>query len=203
VERLAAKHRAREASFDASRRAIRSSANAIRAAHRGEESRAEELVADAAQALADAAKAVADHPDVEHAGFLLDARKEYAEARATLAFLSDRPLPTPEELGIGDAAYLNGLAEAVGELRRHLLDQLRAGRLERSEALLGIMDDIYAVLVSVDFPEGVTSGLRRSTDVARAIIERTRGDLTAALVQARLRDALEAHLGHLDGESSA
>ena len=199
IARLAAKHRAREGGLDGSRRAIRASANAIRAAHRGEVERARALVQEASQALDDAVTAVAGHPDVEHAGFLLDGRKEYAEARATIALLNDEPLPTPEELGVGDSAYLNGLAEAVGELRRHLLDQLRAGHLERSERLLGVMDDIYAVLVTVDFPEGVTGGLRRSTDVARSIIERTRGDLTTALVQARLRDALEAHAGTVLG----
>lgn len=197
LERLAAKDRAREGGLKGSRRAIRASANAIRAAHRGEVERARQLVSEAAAALEDAVAAVRDHPDVEHAGFLLDGRKEYAEARATIALLNDEPLPAPEDLGVGDAAYLNGLAEAVGELRRHLLDQLRAGHLERSETLLGVMDDIYTVLVTVDFPEGVTGGLRRSTDVARAIIERTRGDLTTALVQARLRDALEAHAGRL------
>ena len=199
VERLGAKHRAREAGLEAGRRAIRASANAIRAAHRGEIDRARELVDEAAAALADASDAVKDHADIEHAGFLSDSRKEFAEASATIALLNDEPLPTPEDLGIGDAAYLNGLAEAIGEVRRHLLDQLRAGHLERSEALLGAMDDIYSVLVTVDFPEGVTSGLRRSTDVARSIIERTRGDLTTALVQARLRDALETHRLAIEG----
>ena len=199
LERLGAKHRAREAGLEASRRAIRASANAIRAAHRGDAGSARDLVAQASSALSDAAVAVAGHPEVEHAGFIADARKEYAEASTTLALLNDEPLPAPDDLGIGDAAYLNGLAETVGELRRHLLDQLRAGHLERSERLLGVMDDIYAVLVTIDFPEGVTGGLRRSTDVARSIIERTRGDLTTALVQARLRDALEAHAGRLLG----
>lgn len=122
-----------------------------------------------------------------------DAQKEYAEARTAVALTGDKPLPLPGELGVSDAAYRDGLAETVGELRRHLLDVLRAGQLERSEALLEVMDDIYALLVTVDFPDGVTAGLRRSTDVARSIIERTRGDLTSALIQGRLRDALDAH----------
>jgi translin len=200
MERLAAKHRAREAGLEASRRAIRASANAIRAAHRGDVGTARDLIGQAAAALDDAGAAVRDHPEVEHAGFISDARKEYAEASTTLALLNGDRLPGPDELGVGDAAYLNGLAETIGELRRHLLDQLRAGHLERSEQLLGVMDDIYAVLVTIDFPEGVTSGLRRSTDVARSIIERTRGDLTTALVQARLRDALEAHAGRVLGQ---
>lgn len=191
--RLAAKHRAREQALTASREATRFSANAIRAAHRGEQDTATALLERAREALDAAYAACRDQPEVEHAGFLADAAKEYAEASTTLAIITDQPLPGPEDLGITDAAYLNGLAETVGELRRHLLDVLRAGHLARCEVLLEAMDDIYAVLVEMDFPDGVTGGLRRSTDVARSIIERTRGDLTTALVQARLREALEAH----------
>ena len=199
--RLAAKHRAREEALTASREATRFSANAIRAAHRGEQDAAAELL-DRARAALDAAQAACEgQPEVAHAGFLSDAAKEYAEARTTLAIISDQPLPGPGELGMSDAAYLNGLAETVGELRRHLLDVLRAGHLARCESLLEAMDDIYAVLVEMDFPDGVTGGLRRSTDVARSIIERTRGDLTTALVQAQLRDALEAHRRDVLGDA--
>lgn len=200
VGRLQAKHAAREAALSASRLAVRCSANAIRAAHRGDRDATNALLQQARDALADAHDACADQPEVEYAGFLHDAQKEYAEARTTFALVDGQPLPLPEELGVTDVAYLNGLAETVGELRRNLLDGLRAGQLERSEELLGVMDDIYALLVAIDFPEGVTAGLRRSTDVARAIIERTRGDLTTALVQARLRDALETHRRSLLGE---
>ena len=191
--RMGAAHEAREATLTASRSSIRSSANAIRAAHRGDGRAAEELLSESRAGLEQARAACAGHPAVEHAGFFADAQKEYAEARTTFALIRDQPLPPPEELGVSDAAYLNGLAETVGELRRHLLDVLRVGQLDRSEALLEVMDEIYALLVTIDFPDGVTGGLRRSTDVARAILERTRGDLTSALVQARLRDALDAH----------
>lgn len=190
---LAGKHDAREVALDASRRAIRAAANAIRAAHRGDAGDAERLCTEAADALRTGQEACAGHGEVAHAGFLHDAAKELVEARTTVALLTHRPLPTPDALGVRAAAYANGLAETVGELRRHLLDVLRAGALERSEELLADMDDIYAVLVTLDFPDGVTAGLRRSTDVARAIIERTRGDLTTALVQARLQAALDAH----------
>ncbi len=202
TRRLAAKHAAREATLTASRASIRCSANAIRAAHRDDRDAAAALLDEAQQALATARAACAGQPEVEHAGFLLDAQKEYAEARTTFALVTDAPLPTPDDLGVSDAAYLNGLAETVGELRRHLLDALRAGHLERSEALLGAMDDIYALLVTIDFPDGVTAGLRRSTDVARSIIERTRGDLTVALVQARLHDALDAHRRGLSADDA-
>lgn len=116
----------------------------------------------------------------------------------TVALVSGAELPGPETIGVDDAAYLNGLAETVGELRRHTLDVLRKGDLERCEELLGAMEDIYAVLVTVDYPDGVTAGLRRSTDVARSIIERTRGDLATAAVQAQLRAALDAHRAVLE-----
>lgn len=193
LARLRAKHEAREAALSASRRAIRYAADAIRAVHRDERDRASELMARCREHIAEAEAACADQPQVEHAGFLADARKEYAEARCTFAVTDGQPVPGPDEVGVGEAEWLNGLAETVGELRRYALDHLRRGDLERSEELLEAMDDIYALLVGVDFPEGVTGGLRRSTDVARSIIERTRGDLTSALVQDRLREALDRH----------
>lgn len=193
LDRLEAKHRAREVSLAASRDATRASANSIRATHRGELDGARALLRDAKGALSAARAACADHPAVAHAGFLHDAEKEYAEAGTTLALVAGEPLPGPERLGVSDAAYLNGLAETVGELRRHTLDVLRGGDLQRCEEALAAMEDIYGVLVTVDFPDGVTAGLRRSTDVARSIIERTRGDLATAAVQAQLREALDAH----------
>jgi translin len=195
--RLDAKHAARELALCESRRATRCSANAIRATHRGEHEVALTLLNEARAALRAARAACAGQPEVEFAGFLADAQKEYAEARTTYAIVTGGELPGPEDLDMRDAAWLGGLAETVGELRRQLLDVLRAGQLERCEELLEAMDDIYALLVTIDFPEGITGGLRRATDVARSIIERTRGDLTNALVQARLRDALDAHRANL------
>lgn len=197
---LEAKHESRERALRESRHAIRCSANAIRATHRDDREEALALLSEADAALRAARAACAGQPEVEFAGFVFDAQKEYAEARTTFAIVTGQPLPTPSDLDMRDAAWLNGLAETVGELRRHLLDVLRSGRLERGEELLEAMDDIYALLVTIDFPEGVTGGLRRPTDVARAIIERTRGDLTNALVQARLRDALDAHRTNLLGD---
>lgn len=195
--RLGAKHVAREAALPVSRLAIRCAANAIRAVHRGEVAVAQGLLAECEEALRAAEKACEDQPAVRWAGFVHDAAKEYAEARITFALVNDEPLPTPDELGIEASAWLNGAAEAIGELRRHLLDVLRTGALERCEDLLGDMDEIHAMLVTIDYPDGITGGLRRSTDVARSIIERTRGDLTTALVQGRLREALEEHARHL------
>jgi len=192
-ERFDAKTAARERALVAARRAIRSSANAIRAIHRLDRDTAHRLMEEARSAIEDGLAATRDHPDVAFAGFLQDAQKEYVEARVTEAIVDQGEVPGPDELGVQLAPYLNGMAEAVGEARRHILDLLRAGEVERSEAMLQAMEEIYAVLVSMDYPDAITGNLRRSTDVARSIMEKTRGDLSLSLVQRDLRDALERH----------
>lgn len=184
------KHAAREVAIIASRDIIRHSANAIRAVHRGEYEIARPLLDQARELTEQASRALADHPDIYYAGFLQDAQKEFAEAHLTFAMIAGTPLPTPEELGVEYAAYLNGLAEAASELRRHILDRLRADDVERCERLLQQMDDVYSVLVTVDFPDAMTSGLRRTTDALRAVLERTRGDLTLSVRQRRLEQRL-------------
>ena len=190
VAHLTAKHGAREQALAASRRLIQASARSIRAVHRGEFGEAGSLLDEARVAADDAFAKLADHPDIEHAGFVHDAEKEYAEGRTTLALANGAPMPSPAELGVSAAAYLNGIAEAVGELRRLILDRLRQGEFEGCDALLAAMDDIYSVLVTIDFPDAMTGGLRRTTDQTRGILERTRGDLTMAIVQRRATDAL-------------
>jgi translin len=182
VGRMAARNAARETGLSECRRIIRLSANAIRAIHRDDRPQARELLAEAHTAHEAATMAMSTFPDIRFAGFLHDAQKEYAEAATTVAILTGEALPSPASLGVEDAAYLNGISEVIGELRRVLLDRLRAGRIEDCDGLLQAMDDIYSVLVTVDFPDAMTGGLRRSTDQARAILERTRGDLTMAVV---------------------
>jgi translin len=184
---------ARERALPASRRAIRACANAIRAIHRGEWEQAHRLMDEARAAIDECAEAVRDHPEIRYAGYLQDAEKEYAEARITEAVVTGAPIPSPEELGVEDAPYLNGVAEAIGEARRHILDLLRHGRVAEGEATLSAMDDLYTVLVTMDYPDAITGNLRRSTDVARSLIERTRGDLSVARVSQDLHDALERH----------
>jgi translin len=185
-EYLDAKHRAREQALPLTRDVIRLSANAIRAVHRAEFDKAEDLIAKGRANLVECSESLADHQDVFNAGFVHDAQKEFAEANCTLALIAGRPLPTPKGLGIMEASYMNGLAEAIGELRRHLLDSLRAGDIDHCEEALQAMGDIYDVLVTMDYPEAVTLGLRRNTDAMRGILERTRGDFTMAAVQRKL-----------------
>jgi len=185
---------ARERALPAARRAIRSCANAIRAIHRSEWDTAHRLMDQAKAAIEEGLEAVRDHPDIRFAGYLQDAQKEYAEARITEAVVTGAAeLPTPEELGVEDAPYLNGMAEAIGEARRHILDLLRHGKVAQGETVLTAMDDMYYVLVSMDYPDAITLNLRRSTDIARSLIERTRGDLSIAIVSRDLHDALDRH----------
>ncbi len=188
--RLEVKNHARETAIGRARQAVRRAANAIRAVHRGELGPADRLLVEARELLDVAESVLAAHPDVYYAGFLQDAQKEYAEARATRALVAGEPLPLPEDVGVGDAPYLNGLAETIGELRRHLLDVLRAGNMPRARELFAAMEEIHSLLADVDYPEAITGGLRRSTDVARAVIERTRSDLTLTTIQRDLADAL-------------
>lgn len=186
------KHRARETGLAACRRTIQACAASIRAVHREEWTLAEEIATQAAAHLKEACDALAAHPDVRYAGFVHDAAKEYAEARLTMAFVRGDPMPQARDIGVEVQAFLNGMAEAASELRRYLLDQLRRGKPERGEELLGLMDEVYTLLVTMDFPEAMTGHLRRTTDQLRAVLERTRGDLTTSLLQSRLLEGIES-----------
>lgn len=199
-ERFDAKTTAREQALPAARRSIRASANAIRAAHRGDLDTARELLGASRDALDEGIAAVEGHPDVRFAGYLLDAEKEYAEANLTVALVREEALPAPQEVGVGDAPYLNGVAEAIGEGRRHVLDLLRLGEAERAERVLATLEDMYGLLVTMDYPDAITMNLRRATDVARSLIEKTRGDLSIAFVQRDLHDALDRHARTIRGD---
>lgn len=195
VRRFEASSAVRDRAIAEGRQLVRVSANSVRAAHRGELDEAAALLADGRARLAALAGELAPYPAIYWAGYVQDAAKEVAEAAITLAVVGGRPVPGPEALGVEDAAWLNGLAEAASELRRQVLDRLRGNDLPRAEALLAAMDEIYAALVTVDFPDAITGGLRRTTDQLRAVLERTRGDVTVAVVQSRLQAALRDALG--------
>ncbi len=190
IAELSARHQARERALAISRQVIRNSANAIRAVHRNDFDQARRLIAEASAGLSETLSIRTDNPEIYYAGFLSDARKEFTEANITLAVISGADIPNAEILGIDPPAYLNGMAEVIGELRRYILDALRRDDTARCEELMELMDEIYGILITVDFPEAVTGGLRHSADAMRGVLERTRGDLTISLQQRRLEQRL-------------
>lgn len=186
-----ARTKARDQALMQARALTRLSAHTIRAIHRSETEQAHALLNDA-RAIVESLKIdLADYPDLYFAGYTQDAIKEFAEASTTCALIENAELPLPHDLGIEISTYINGLAEAIGELRRRCLDILRQGYSEEAERLLGEMDEIYNFLVTMDYPDAVTNGLRRQTDLARGIIERTRADLTMSLREQHLQEALQ------------
>ena len=181
---------ARERVIPLCREAIRHSGNAIRAIHRQEFDQAEKLLKSARSRLSEVEPGISGAGELSYASLVRDAQKEFAEASITLALVRGKPLPDPDELGVDAVAYLNGMGEAMGELRRYLLDSMRQGDLSRGEELLAAMDDIYNTLVTMDFPDAITGGLRRTTDMVRGVLEKTRSDLTLAMGQSSLADKL-------------
>jgi len=188
-------HRAREEALPRCRETIRACGLAIRAVHRRLPEEIAARLAEAQEALRAAQGALEPYPPLAAVGFLHDAEKEFAEAHLTRALVDGTPLPTASELQVRLPAWLNGLAEAASELRRHLLDRLRAGEVGRGEELLVAMEDAYDMLVTVDYPDAITGGLRRTTDALRAVVERSRSDVTTTVLQARLQHAIEASGG--------
>ena len=195
---FSAKDAAREKVLPLCREVIRHCSQAIRAIHRQEIDQAKELLGSARNLLDQVFQVIGEYSELGYTGFVRDAQKEFAEGNITLALVVGNRLPSPEELNLDAAAYLNGLGEAVGELRRYLLDSMRRGDLSRGEELLAAMDDIYCVLVTMDFPDAITGGLRRTTDMVRGVLERTRSDLTLVIRQKDLED----RLGEFEGKTA-
>ncbi len=189
---LSAKNQVRDATLNRSRELIRYCALSIRAIHRHEWDEAEQLLATARNAAVVMSADLVNYHDMYEAGYTQDALKEVVEAHLLYAFVRDGEIPSPADLHVPAAAYLNGLAEAANELRRFVLDLVRRGRCAEAEPFLSMMDDVYSHLVTMDFPDALTGGLRRSTDVLRGVLERTRGDLTVAVRQEELEAALQA-----------
>jgi translin len=185
-----ATNRAREEALRTCREVIQFASRSIRALHRGELDRARSLADEAKSRVLQVRSALAAYPALFHAGYVHDSQKEYVEAESMLAIVGESRLPSPSELGVEPAAYLNGIAEAASESRRYVLDRLRSGDVARAESVLKVMDDIYFELVTFDYSDAITGGLRRTTDALRAVLERTRGDLTLTLSQHRLEAAL-------------
>jgi translin len=195
-----AKNAARDSALAASRELIRYCSLSIRATHRAEYADAAQLLARTREITAQMKATVAAYPDLYFTGYVQDALKELAEAHIVHALITDAALPDPDALGVDYAAYLNGLGEAAGELRRYTLDIIRHGNSARCEKILGAMEDIYSLLVTMDFPDALTGGLRRTTDMVRGVLERTRGDLTVAVRQEKLEQTLREFEGKFSGK---
>ncbi|MEJ2264019.1 MAG: haloacid dehalogenase [Anaerolineales bacterium] len=187
---LEARTAARERALSQARTLTRHCSNAIRAVHRDERDLAEEFLEHSCQLVETMQSELSQYPDLYYTGYTQDALKEFAEASIVFALVGDEAMPSPEDLALENATYLNGLAEAAGELRRRCLDILRHGYSQEAERLLSHMDDIYAVLITMDYPSAITGNLRRQTDIVRSLTERTRGDLTLSLRQEHLEQNL-------------
>ncbi len=190
-DRFDAMDKAREGALAASRKVTRNSGDSIKAIHRGEWAQAERLMAETGDLNGFFSEMRKDFPEIFYSGYVEDAQVEFAEMSILYAVLKGGPLPTPEGLRVGYAAYLKGLGDATGELRRHILDLIRKGRPEEGEKYLDVMDEFYTGIMSFDYPDAIMHGLRKKTDVARSLIERTRGDLTNALEIRGLRESME------------
>ena len=197
-----ARSAARDKALSQARQLTRSCSLAIRAVHRDDSDDMNAHLTEAHRLAEALTVDLQDYPDLFFAGYTQDALKEYTEANITCALIRNEALLTPDELGVGNATYLNGLAEVVGELRRRTLDILRHGYSEEAERLLGLMDEIYSVLVTIDYPDAITNGLRRQTDIARSIIEKTRGDITFSLRGEHLEQAIERLSAQLNDEQT-
>ena len=184
------KDKSREKGLPLTRKVIRFSSEIIKMAHRGQLQESRKLLEEAGKILREAQKSLEKYPDIYYGGFLQSAEKEYAEATITLALIKKQSLPSPEVLKIGETSYLRGMGEAIGEMRRYILDSIRKDKLSDCERLLGLMDEMYYFLFSFDYPEPLVKGLRRTVDSARGLIERTRADVTNAVCQKRLEEKL-------------
>ena len=191
--------RARDGAYQQSRLLTRICAQAIRAVHREEWDQAQALIAEARAAAESLTAGVEQFPSLYWAGYTQDALKEFVEANITYALVRELPLPPPDALGTEGNTWLNGLAEAATELRRRILDIIRHGHSAEAERLLATMDEIYALLVTFDFNDTVSGGLRRRTDTVRAVLERTRGDVTTSFREAQLEEALKSLEAKIDG----
>ncbi len=183
-------HLHREAAYTTSRKVVQSASATIKQVHRGEWDEAEVALAQTRELYDQMMAAVEASPEVGLGGFVADAGREYVEAALVTALIRDGELPGPEDIGVESTQWLNGIGDTVGELRRHVLDLIRGSRVDEAEIFLAAMDEMYQTIMSFDYPNSVTNGLRGRSDAARVLVDRTRGDLTNALRQARLEQRM-------------
>ena len=200
-ELMEKKNSAREKALALTRELTRHCALSIRACHRGEWENAAGLLAQAGELVRSLKSIVEPYPDLYYSGYTQDSIKEFVEATLTYAIIRKETIPTPEEMGVEYETYLRGMGEAMGELRRYVLDLIRRDELERGEELLTVMDEVYALLMTIDYPDAITGGLRRISDIVRGVLERTRSDLTAAFENRRLRESMQRFRNALGEEA--
>ncbi|MFH1454196.1 MAG: haloacid dehalogenase [Armatimonadota bacterium] len=172
------------------REIIKISSLSIRATHREDYKEAENLIKQAQEKSEKLNAGLKNYPQIYYSGFIHDCQKEFAESCITLALIRDEKIATPADIGVDYPAYLNGMCEAIGEVRRHIVDRMRKNDLKNSEELLLLMDEIYYMMISIDYPDAITMGLRRTTDIARSLIEKTRGELTLHMRQNSLEEKM-------------
>jgi translin len=184
------KDHAREDAYRLSREVIRLSSSSIRSVHRKDLEAAERIMGEAALGLERIREVLKDHQDVRYAGFVDGAEQEYAEACSVFSITTKHKILGPDEVGVELVNYLAGLGDTCGELRRHILDLIRSGHAREGEYFLEVIEEIYYLLMLFDYPDAITRGLRRKSDLARSMLERTRGDLTNALELRKVTESL-------------
>ena len=187
---LMQKDEVRENAHQSMRKITSLSKQAILFIHQKRHKEAKKLIENAKEIILRLQTLAKENPDVLYSGMFSAALQEYAEANIFLGLIQNSRFVTPTEINVPSVDYVLGLADVVGEYRRLTLDALREGDAEKGEECLKTMDEIYIELTAMDEAYMLVPGLRRKCDVARKIIEITRGDIT----QEVRRKSLEDHL---------
>jgi translin len=195
-EELQEKEKMREEAQKNMRQATSLSKQAILQIHQKKPKQAQTLLAQAKQIITKLWQTSQKHPNIIYTGMFSAAQQEYAEANIFLKLTQENKFPTPTQINVTPTDYTLGLADVIGEYRRHVLDQLRTGSARKAENSLRTMDQIYIQLMALDESYMLVNGLRRKCDVARKIIEITRGDITQEI----RRNQLEQQLKRLENK---
>ena len=182
------KDHVREIALKSSRAIVRLSGSALKDLHRG--GPVGEKLSELKDEVSRLSSLLGDHPDLVRAGYVESAFQEYAEVGMVLSLLEKDDVPLPEDLGIGSVPYLLALGDTIGELRRFALEELRRGNIDQANRFLDRMEDIYHALVRFDYPDAIAA-VKHKQDVARSLLEKTRGDVAVATNARRLHDRLD------------
>ena len=189
-QRFDSLHESRENALANGRKIIQLASRSIKHIQRREFDTARGLLDELKSMALEGDAALAGSPQIRFAPYHQDALKEYVEAFTLWSMVHREALPTPDSLKVEAPAYLNGLCEAASECRRYALDEMRGGRAEEARRLCDLMEDVYDELVTFDYPDALTSNLRRSVDALRAVLERTQSDIAVTGTQIELIEEL-------------